>query len=59
MREGACVGLAQALYLLEFVGGSRRCLSGHHAVDIWVSESVAPLGVVKVVTTPDVDKSRP
>lgn len=28
-------------------------------VDIWVSEGVAPLGVVKVVTTPDVDKSAP
>jgi len=28
-------------------------------VDIWVSETVAPLGVVKVVTTPQVDKSAP
>jgi hypothetical protein len=28
-------------------------------VDIWVSESVSPLGVVKVLTTPEVDKSAP
>jgi hypothetical protein len=28
-------------------------------VDIWVSESVPPLGVVKVLTTPEVDKSAP
>lgn len=28
-------------------------------VDIWVSEDVPPLGVVKVVTTPEVDKSAP
>lgn len=28
-------------------------------VDIWVSESVPPLGVVKVLTSPDVDKKEP
>ncbi len=28
-------------------------------VDIWVSESVPPLGVVKVLTTPEVDKGAP
>jgi hypothetical protein len=28
-------------------------------VDIWVSENVPPLGVVKVLTTPEVDKSAP
>jgi hypothetical protein len=28
-------------------------------VDIWVSESVLPLGVVKVLTSPEVDKSAP
>jgi hypothetical protein len=28
-------------------------------VDIWVNEGVAPLGIVKVLTTPQVDKSAP
>lgn len=28
-------------------------------VDVWVSESVPPLGLVKVVTTPEVDKNAP
>jgi hypothetical protein len=28
-------------------------------VDIWVSEAVPPLGIVKVITTPDVDKKAP
>jgi len=28
-------------------------------VDIWVSETVPPLGIVKVITTPDVDKKAP
>jgi hypothetical protein len=29
------------------------------AVDIWVSETVLPLGIVKVVTSPEVDKKAP
>jgi hypothetical protein len=28
-------------------------------VDVWVSESIAPLGIVKVVTSPEVDKNEP
>jgi hypothetical protein len=28
-------------------------------VDIWVNQDVAPLGIVKVLTTPEVDKSAP
>ena len=28
-------------------------------VDVWVNETVSPLGIVKVVTTPDVDKNAP
>jgi hypothetical protein len=28
-------------------------------VDVWVSESVPPLGLVKVITTPEVDKNAP
>ena len=28
-------------------------------VDVWVNESVAPLGIVKVITSPDVEKDAP
>jgi hypothetical protein len=28
-------------------------------VDVWVNETVPPLGLVKVITTPEVDKSAP
>ncbi len=28
-------------------------------VDVWVNETVSPLGLVKVITTPDVDKNAP
>jgi hypothetical protein len=28
-------------------------------VDVWVNETISPLGLVKVVTTPEVDKSAP
>jgi hypothetical protein len=28
-------------------------------VDIWVNETVSPLGIVKVLTSPEVDKNAP